>query len=264
MKVGIIGYGSMGKMIVTQMLGTGAVSKNDMYLSNRTFSKIEPLKDSCNICKSNTELASKSDIVFICVKPGDIKSVLAEISEAVRPETLIVSLNANILLDSLKEVFDHKTAKVVPSVTAEIGRSQTLVCFNDKVPECDKEMLKDLLGCMGDVYELRENEIGMGSELVSCMPGFITSMFDVICASAGRHIPFSEEQILQMVTRTLDATGELVMKKGMSFGDIVKRVATPGGVTEEGTKVIYEKFPEIADKVFEVTLAKRKVIAAGK
>ena len=73
--------------------------------------------------------------------------------------------------------------------------------------------------------------------------------------------PFSEEQILRMVLRTLDAAGTLMVEKEMSFETVVKRVATPGGITEEGTKVIYESFPPIADEVFRRTLAKRKVIA---
>ena len=39
------------------------------------------------------------------------------------------------------------------------------------------------------------------------------------------------------------------------------RVATKGGITEEGTKVIYEEFPPTADRLFENTLAKRKQTA---
>ena len=46
-----------------------------------------------------------------------------------------------------------------------------------------------------------------------------------------------------------------------SFEDVVTRVATPGGITQEGTKVVYEKFPEAADLLFNKTLEKRKMTA---
>ncbi len=261
MKIGVIGYGSMGRMLSERLIASGLVRGGELFVSNRTQEKIAHLSDTCRVCGSNRELAAEAEIVFVAVKPGDIRGVLAEIAPAVREETLLVSLNANVLFSSLETVLPHKLAKVVPSVTAEVGKSQTLVCFNEAVPEEDKPRLKALLRCMGDVYELKEEEMGMGSELVSCMPGFIAAIFDVICRAAGEHIPFSEEQILRMVLRTLDAAGTLMVEKEMSFETVVKRVATPGGITEEGTKVIYESFPPIADEVFRRTLAKRKVIA---
>ena len=44
----------------------------------------------------------------------------------------------------------------------------------------------------------------------------------------------------------------------MSFDDVVSRVATRGGITEEGTRIVYERFPETADQLFEKTLEKRR------
>lgn len=105
-------------------------------------------------------------------------------------------------------------------------------------------MLENLLKCMGDVIKLPE-EIEMGSELVSCMPGFISAIFDVISNSAKKHTAISEQQVIQMLLRTMVATGDLMLEKDLSFNDVVTRVATKGAITEEGTKVIYEMFPPV-------------------
>ena len=49
-----------------------------------------------------------------------------------------------------------------------------------------KQLLEhEKISYASDVIELPEEEMGMGSELVSCMPGFIASIFDVICQEAG-------------------------------------------------------------------------------
>ena len=101
----------------------------------------------------------------------------------------------------------------------------------------------------------------MGSELVSCMPGFIASIFDVICTSAGSHTDIPREQIVKMVLNTLSATGELMLAKDLSFDEVVERVATKGGITEEGTRVIYDMFPPAADEMFNKTLEKRRLTA---
>ena len=112
---------------------------------------------------------------------------------------------------------------------------------------------------IGEVIELPEKEMGMGSELVSCMPGFIASVFDVICQEAEKHTAIPERQIIRMVLNTICASGELMVEKKLSFGDVVSRVATKGGITEEGTRVIYDRFPEIANQLFEKTLEKRRL-----
>lgn len=258
MRIGIIGYGSMGRMLLWKFSEAGNIAKQDLFVSNRTVSKLEEAKDIVNAVSSK-ELASLCDIVFVCVRPSDLKAVLEEIKDSINPDALLVSLNGSVSFETMRKVIDIKTAKVIPSLTAEIGRSQTLVCFDDGVR--DKEALKDLLSCIGDVIELPENEMGMGSELVSCMPGFIASIFDVICSSAEGHTSIPKEQIAEMVLRTMSATGDLMLQKGMSFEDVVSRVATKGGITEEGTKVVYEGFPETADLLFAKTLEKRHLTA---
>lgn len=256
MRVGIIGYGSMGKMLLWKFSTAGNIGKDSLFASNRTIEKLEEAKEIAQIV-TNTDLASKADIVFVCVRPADLKAVLSEIKDSINPDALLVSLNGSVSFESIKRVIDCRTAKVIPSLTAEIGRSQTLVCFNDKVT--DKDTLKNLLSCIGDVIELPETEMGMGSELVSCMPGFIASIFDVICKSAEGHTSIPQEQIVKMVLRTMSATGDLMLQKEMSFEDVVTRVATKGGITEEGTKVVYEGFPKTADLLFEKTLEKRRL-----
>lgn len=258
MKVGIIGYGSMGKMILEKFAESGIVQSDELYVANRTFDKVKHLQKLVHVCDSNVDLAQCADIIFICVRPGDIKDILTEIKPVITDNTLLVSLNGSVTFDLMEKVVPNKIAKVIPSVTAEINRSQTLICYNRLINEEDKAVLTRLLSCMGNVIELPEEEIGMGSELVSCMPGFIASIFDVLHQSARKHTDIPDTQIIEMLLQTMIGTGNLMLEKGFSFGDVVTRVATKGGITEEGTKVVYDKFPDVADELFRNTLEKRK------
>ena len=262
MKIGIIGYGSMGKMLAENFLAAGLVDKDSLYLANRTLSKLQEMEGRAVVCGSNAEVAEQSDFLFLCVRPADIKIILEEISDSVKADALVVSLNGSVSFAQLEKILCKnralKIAKMIPSVTAEINKSQSLVCYNNMVEDVDKAGLCEILKSLGEVIELPENEIGMGSELVSCMPGFIASIFDVICQSAKKHTEISSEQIVQMVLKTVSATSELMLKKEMTFEDVVSRVATKGGITEEGAKVIYDGLPEVADLMFEKTLEKRK------
>ncbi|MBO4687623.1 MAG: NAD(P)-binding domain-containing protein [Clostridiales bacterium] len=261
MRIGIIGYGSMGRMITEKIAASVVLNAGDIFVANRSKEKLQNVPEGVIACENIIDAAKNSDIIFLCVRPVDLKSVLSEIAPSLSAKSFVVSLNGSITFDMLSKVFSGKIAKVIPSVTAEVDRSQTLVCYNDSVEEKDKQDLEGLLRTFGNVIELPENEIGMGSELVSCMPGFIASIFDVLCTSAKKHTSIPDDQVVKMVLQTMCATGDLMLSKDMSFEDVVTRVATKGGITEEGTKVVYEGFPNTTDLLFEKTLEKRKLTA---
>ena len=260
MKIGIIGYGSMGKMLLWKFSESGLYDRESLLVANRTKEKLGEATTIATI-SSNGEIATNADIIFVCVRPVDMKNVLAEIAPCINSEALLVILNGSITFEMIKNVINHRTAKVIPSVTAEINKSQNIVCYNDMVEQSDKDNLTSLLGIIGDVIELPENEVGMGSELVSCMPGFMASIFDVICTTAEEHTDIPRENIIKMVLNTMCGTGSLMLEKDMTFEEVVSRVATKGGITEEGTKVIYNQFPSTVMELFNNTLEKRRLTA---
>ena len=65
------------------------------------------------------------------------------------------------------------------------------------------------------------------------------------------------DDIVQMVLKTMIGTGQLMIENNYSYQDVITRVATKGGITEEGVKVIRESFPQVSDSIFDKTLEKR-------
>ena len=262
-KVGIIGYGSMGKMILSKFVESKTITESDLFIANRTYDKINNLNENyqeINICKNNIDAAKNVYIIFICVKPLEIKTVLTEIINDVKSNCHIISLNGSVLFKQLEQIcINKKISKVIPSITAEINQSVTLVCHNNFVENDNKNNLKRLLECLGTVVEIPETEIGMGSELTSCMPGFLGAIFKVITGEAEKHTAIDKKDIIKMVTETMYGTGKLLLEKGMTFDDLINRVATKGGITEEGTKIVLEKLPETINEMFKKTLEKRKI-----
>lgn len=62
-----------------------------------------------------------------------------------------------------------------------------------------------------------------------------------------------------MVLKTIEATSSLMLNNNLTFENVVTRVATKGGITQEGTSVVYDNFPAIADELFNKTLEKRRL-----
>jgi pyrroline-5-carboxylate reductase len=262
-RIGIIGYGSMGKMLSSKFIQSKIINESSLYTANRTFEKINILSEiypKLNICKNNVEVAKNVDILFICVKPLEIRTVLTETINCIKNDCHIISLNGSVQFLQIEQICKNRmVSKVIPSVTAEVNQSVTLVCHNNYVTDINKKYLKKLLECFGTVVEIPENEIGMGSELTSCMPGFIGAIFKVITDEAEKHTSINKNDIKKMVLETVYGAGKLLLEKEMTFDELINRVATKGGITEEGTKIIEAKFPEIIKELFEKTLEKRKI-----
>lgn len=258
MKVGVIGYGSMGKMLLEKLTSNSELIDGKLYVANRNYDKIAEVNKKYHLCRTNQEIAGVVDILFICVRPVDMKSVFEEIKLSLKEDTIVISLNGSITFEQLETICKNKIVKVIPSVMAEVNKSQTLICYNGLVKESDKMCIKNLLECIGNVIELPESEMGMGSELTSCMPGFIAAIFNEICVSAQKHTSIPSGEIVQMILNTMIGTAQLMIQNNYSYQDIISRVATKGGITEEGVRIIQEMFPNISDDIFNKTLEKRR------
>lgn len=262
-KVAIVGYGSMGKMLLEKVINSKLIPEVNIYVSNRTFKKIEILKEkyTVNICRTNAEAAENVGIIFVCVRPADIKTVLEEIMTVMsNKDKHIISLNSSIKFDQLEKICTgNKISKIIPSIAAEVNESQTIVCHNSKVNVKDKKELSEILESFGNVIELPEEEMGMGAELVSCMPGFTAAIFNEIKKGAQKHTKIEGNKIVTMLANTMIGTGRLIIENKMTFEEVIERVATKGGITEEGTKVIEKEFPKVVTKMFDRTLEKRKI-----
>jgi pyrroline-5-carboxylate reductase len=74
--LGFIGTGHMGGMLIHKFIETEVASSRDIIASNRTREEAELLaRDLSIMVGDNREVAKRSDVIFLCVKPLDIKGV---------------------------------------------------------------------------------------------------------------------------------------------------------------------------------------------
>ena len=63
-----------------------------------------------------------------------------------------------------------------------------------------------------------------------------------------------------LVRETMIGTARILAGGQMKFDDVVQRVATKGGTTEEGVKILRARLPEVMDELIEATLVKRRQV----
>jgi pyrroline-5-carboxylate reductase len=255
-KIGIIGYGSMGRMIVNSIYKFEPGSK--LFVSNRTKDKLTGLKTGITVRSSNAELVKESDLVFICVRPVDVKDVLVEVKDALSPDKHVISIAGSVRLSQIEKYHSGKISRILPTLISEVNEGITLACHNPITDDDDKKMLYALLNYFSSVKTVNENDFDILSVVTSCAPGLIAAIFDVYVKSVIKKTSLDENEITEMMIKTLYGTSKLFIERQLSFEETISRVATKGGSTEVGTAVIKEHLPIMFDLMIMKILERHK------
>lgn len=99
------------------------------------------------------------------------------------------------------------------------------------------------------------------ADLTSYTPAFIASGMREYSATAVRTSAF-EPAIAEFLLRKIPSgTVRVQDDEGTGFDLVIRRVATKGGITEEGVKVLEVQFPSVFDEVF-MAMERRRLIQA--
>jgi pyrroline-5-carboxylate reductase len=263
-RYGFIGTGSMGSMLVRKFLGTGLVTPVEITASSRTGISARHLakKTGITAVPSNRTVAENADVLFICVKPLEVRGVLKEIRSVLKPGTLLVSIAGCVSLANLAEWAgdNMRCVRIIPSVTAEQNAGVSLVAWGRSVRPEDKVLVLSLLNAIGTAVETDERNFDLYTDLTSCAPGLIAAMMREFAAAAVRTGTIRPELAEYLVRETLVGTARILDNEQMKFDEVIARVATKGGTTEEGVRVLHARLPAVMDELIEATFVRRRIL----
>lgn len=259
MNIGIIGFGNMGSMIANGIMESNIVTESDVAISTRTIGKADTFRKTYPRCiiGNNIDVAKRSDLLFICVKPAEVKTVAEEIQNAVNRNCHLVSLAGSVRIELIESILGGKITKVIPTAVSEAGHGYSLTIHNKNVTAEDKKLLYTLLLKLGKVQETDEENYGAIADMTSCGPGLIAGIFEEFVAAGVRNSSLSEDDVRLIITETLYGTAKMVYEKNIRFNTMIGKVATKGGITEEGLSVIRSTMPGVFDEIFRRTSEKR-------
>ncbi len=253
---GFIGTGHLGSMLVRKFVQTGTINKRDIIASNRDQAKAHRLAAQAGIrVGSNRDVSQQSDVIFLCVRPLEVKGVLSELQDMLTEEKLLISAAVDISLRDLQLLCKARAARVVPSVTCENLLGTTLVAMGDNVTPQDTDLVFSLFHALGDPVQVPEDHFEVLADITSCGPGYISALLhEFALAASWRGV--SRDLAEELVKKTLIGTARLLEEE--SFDGLISCVATRGGITEEGVKIISADAPQMFSKLFTATRAKHE------
>ena len=264
LSIGFIGTGSLGSMLIRGFIEEEAVSPEAVYIYNRTQSKAEKLKEEYSqlrVAENNREVISHADWIFLCVKPGDFPQLLAEIGTEFTDDKIIISTLLSPPLSELDKIIKGKVARIYPSITQSTGHGVAMAAFNQKITKNERQQITNFLNHIGTTVSVPEKLFRACGDITSCGPAFMAYMVGSLAQEAQKH-GVDKNLAETMAKETMLGTILFLNRHNLSFEELIKQVATPGGCTAKGVNELSEVLPDAIEKVFAATEAKEKDVCA--
>jgi pyrroline-5-carboxylate reductase len=232
MQIGLIGAGNMSRALARGW-------DRPVLVADPLGERAQALADEVGgeALSTNAEVAQRADLVVLCHKPAQLRSVAEEIAPQARA---VASILAGVPLEALKGVYrDRPVYRFIPSLPVEVcqgavvqGADPEREGLGGETADLDAQV-RELFAELGTLVVLDDALVDTAMGLMSCGPAYVALVAEAqIDAGVRRGIPAA--QSAELVVQTLAGTAELLHRRGNDTLAVRREVASPGGVTARG------------------------------
>ncbi|MCC6484230.1 MAG: pyrroline-5-carboxylate reductase [Armatimonadetes bacterium] len=227
----------MGSALARGVIASGFCQAADVFAYDSDRSRSEKLsrETGCRVCASAPDAASEADVVVVCVKPAVVTGVLKEISPAVTPARIVISIAAAVKLETLEGALPAGTpvVRVMPNTPALVGRGAAGLAAGKSVSPAQIEQCVRLLESVGVAVAVDEKLMDAITGLSGSGPAFVYSVIEAL-ADGGVANGLPRDVALKLAAQTVAGAAEMVLKSGQHPAVLRDQVTTPGGTTIAG------------------------------
>lgn len=241
--IGFIGCGKMAQSIIGGILTAKAAAPQEVLFSAKSLKTKEYVQQTYQItAKENTAVAAQSDILFLAIKPDLHESIIEEIKNFMKPDTVIITMAAGITLSFIRQAFGFKVKAIrtMPNTPSLVGEGMTAFTRNDDVSEEEAKEVIQLLTSFGKAEEINEDLMNIAPAISGSSPAYVY-MFIEALADGGVRGGLQRDQAYKMAAQAVLGAAKMVLETGMHPGQLKDQVCTPGGATIEAVAELEQK-----------------------
>jgi pyrroline-5-carboxylate reductase len=245
-KIGFIGDGNMSKALCNSIENKGLINYSQVYVSSPYVKNLDVWKQlGANVTTNNNEVAQKSDVIFLAVKPHMLNVVLDKLIQDSKINTisnkLFVSILAGITLKELEEKMQNfqgsRVIRVMPNTPTVVGAGYTAYCPGQNVTEEDLSLIKSILEVTGVCQLLPEKMINAVGAISSSGPAFVYLFIEAL-SDGGVRMGLHREMSTKIAAQTVMGAAKMVLETGKHMGTLKDEVCSAGGTTIAGVHAL--------------------------
>jgi len=270
-RIAFLGCGSMNEAILGGLLEAGT-DPADVVATVRRAGRASELADRYHGItaiageeepENNRQATKGSAVVILGVKPVGITDLAREISPALSPDTVVVSVAAAVSIAQLEAALPagQPVIRTMPNTPAKLGRGVVSVSPGTHCTPAQLQKVKEILHGAGTVVEVPEDQVDALSAISGSGPAYAFYLAEAM-ASAGEELGLDRELSLLLARETVAGAGLMLAEPGADPAALRKAVTSPNGTTERAIATFDEQgIPAIiaagaraaADRAAEIT-----------
>lgn len=241
MRIGFIGCGNMAAAMIGGILRCGIFEKDEIIVSNLTEEGSRRSREKLGVITTldNREVAEKSKLVVLAVKPQFYEEVIMEVKELLTPEHMIVGIAPGKTLGWLegKCGVPLKVVRLMPNTPALVGEGMTGVCVNDKVTKEDLQQICAITDSFGRTEIVPERLMDAVGAVSGSSPAYVFMFIEAMAdAAVAQGMP--RKQAYQFAAQAVLGSAKMVLETAMHPGELKDMVCSPAGTTIEGVRTL--------------------------
>jgi pyrroline-5-carboxylate reductase len=222
-KIALIGCGKMGEKFAEKLKATFYFYDNDFEKANNLQKK-----GLGKACATFEEAIDSADLVILAIKPQNLKEFHVDIKD----RTLISILAGTPLSKLKKHIIAKHTIRLMPNLAILHGKGAIAVVSDKKDAK-----LEGLLSPLGKLFWLKESEINAFTAISSSGIAYVFSFIQAM-EQAALKLGFSPVQSKVIIEQTLLGASSLYSQSDKPLKEWINEVASKGGTTEAGLKLL--------------------------
>lgn len=233
----------MGQAIIKGFIETKAADNNDIIAFAKSETTRELLKNNLDIktAVSNQEVVEKAEVIFLAVKPQILPQVLSELKGFFNADKLVVSIVAGVSLARLEEFLGPgiPVIRVMPNTPCLVQAGASAFSLGTWAKENDGQWLQKMLQTLGCAVSVPEKLMDAVTGLSGSGPAYIYLAVEAL-ADGGVREGLSRKDSLLLAAQTVMGAAKMVLETGEHPEALKDKVASPGGTTIEGIRILEE------------------------
>jgi pyrroline-5-carboxylate reductase len=187
-------------------------------------------------------VAASQDIVFISLHPPVIVDTLELLKNDFKSNAVVISLAPKINLAKISSKLGQvkNLARLIPNATSYINEGYNPVCFSADFAKDEKKEILNLLGLLGETFEVAEEKLESYAIMSAMLPTYFWFQWKEL-AEIGQKIGLNEKESKDSIHETLNASLNLMYKSGLTASEVIDLIPVkPIGEHEQQIAEMYK------------------------
>lgn len=178
-------------------------------------------------------------IAILAMKPHQLDLVAPALGPILDPETKLVSILAGVESASLRARFvaPNTIVRAMPNLPVRLGKG-VVGLYSDSDDVTARALVTGLMAALGHAEWFDDQDaFQICGLLTGAGPAFLFRFIEALAAGA-TELGLPADQAARLATAMVDGAGAMAAASDESLARLAQRVASPGGTTEAGLRIL--------------------------